>query len=109
MGDLNRFKNQDHFYTVCLRGNVDGKKTVENRVITSVQESVDCYADYAAYAAYAKLPTLRYVISNTTEAGIVYDPQDQFSFEPPIPTPASSPNSSLSGRSILIMPRIRAW
>ncbi|MBE5783428.1 MAG: tagaturonate reductase [Clostridiales bacterium] len=83
MGDLNRFKKQDHFYTVCLRGNVDGKKTVENRVVTSVQESVDCYADYAAYAAYAKLPTLRFVISNTTEAGIVYDPKDQFSFEPP--------------------------
>ena len=83
MGDLNRFKKQDHFYTVCLRGNVDGKKTVENRVITSVQESVDCYADYEAYAAYAKLPSLRYIISNTTEAGIVYDPSDRFSFEPP--------------------------
>lgn len=83
MGDLSRFEKQDHFYTVCLRGNVDGKKTVENRVITSVQESVDCYQDYARYANYAKLDTLRFIISNTTEAGIVYDPADRFSFEPP--------------------------
>ena len=38
---------------------------------------VDAYGEYEKYAAYAKLDTLRFIVSNTTEAGIVYDDTDK--------------------------------
>lgn len=83
MGSLDRFRRQNNLYTVSLRGNVQGQAVVQNRVITSVAEATDAYEEYAAYAQYALSPTLRFVVSNTTEAGIVYDPEDRFSYEPP--------------------------
>ncbi len=77
------FREQDHRYTVLLRGLVDGKQVEQERVITSVSDAVDSYADYAAYAAYARCETLRFIVSNTTEAGIVLDESDKFAFCPP--------------------------
>lgn len=77
------FREQDHRYTVLLRGLVDGKQVEQKRVITSVSDAVDSYADYAAYAAYARCETLRFIVSNTTEAGIVLDESDKFAFCPP--------------------------
>lgn len=77
------FKEQDFRYTVLLRGLVDGQPVEQSRVITSVSDAVDCYADYDRYAAYARCETLRYIISNTTEAGIVLDESDDFAACPP--------------------------
>lgn len=82
-GTAERFARQNHLYTVSLRGNVDGRTVVENRVVTSVLDTVESYGEYERYAAYAKCETLRFIVSNTTEAGIVYDPEDRLSFEPP--------------------------
>ena len=82
-GSLERFHAQDCRYTVLLRGMEDGKRVEKTRLITSVQDAVDCYSEYEKYAAFAKLDTLRFIVSNTTEAGIVLDETDQFSFNPP--------------------------
>jgi len=62
---------------------VDGQAVEQSRVITSVSDAVDAYADYDAYAAYAKCETLRFIVSNTTEAGIVLDESDKFELCPP--------------------------
>ena len=78
------FKEQDYRYTVMLRGLVDGQAVEQTRVVTSVSDAVDAYADYARYADYAKLPSLRFIVSNTTEAGIVLDETDEFSLEVPL-------------------------
>ena len=77
------FREQDYRYTVLLRGLVDGQAVEQSRVVTSVSDAVDCYADYDAYAAYAQCDTLRFIVSNTTEAGIVLDEQDDFAACPP--------------------------
>lgn len=77
------FKEQDYRYTVMLRGLVDGEAVEQTRVITSVSDAVDAYADYDRYAAYAKCDTLRFVVSNTTEAGIVLDESDRLELCPP--------------------------
>ena len=82
-GILNMFHDQDCQYTVCLRGIVDGEPKVEKRVITSVADVVDAYAEYQKYSDYAKLDSLRYIVSNTTEAGIVFDDTDKFELDPP--------------------------
>ena len=77
------FKEQDYRYTVVLRGLVDGEKVEDARIVKSVSDAVDSYADYEKYAAYAKCETLRFIVSNTTEAGIVLDETDKFELCPP--------------------------
>lgn len=77
------FKEQDHRYTVLLRGLVDGEKVEQTRVVTSVSDAVDAYSDYDRYAEYAKCETLRFIVSNTTEAGIVLDESDELALCPP--------------------------
>ena len=77
------FREQDYRYTVMLRGLVDGKPVETSRVITSVSDAVDAYAEYDRYSAYAKCDTLRFIISNTTEAGIVLDESDALELCPP--------------------------
>lgn len=82
-GNLSAFHQQDCLYTVSLRGRVDGQEQVTNRVVTSVADAVDAYQEYEKYSALAKVDTLRFVVSNTTEAGIVYDQTDSLELCPP--------------------------
>lgn len=87
-GTLERFRAQECQYTVSLRGIVDGEPTVLNRVITSVADVVAAHEEYEKYSSYAKLDTLRYIVSNTTEAGIVYEESDKLEMNPPKSFPA---------------------
>ena len=82
-GSLERFHEQECQYTVQLRGIVDGEPKKINRVVTSVTDAVDAYGEYEKYASFAKLDTLRFIVSNTTEAGIVYDDTDRLELNPP--------------------------
>lgn len=82
-GSLERFEKQNGLYTVCLRGLENGREKIVKRVVTSVDKAVACNEQYEEYAAYARLDTLRFVISNTTEAGIVLDKEDKFEMCPP--------------------------
>lgn len=77
-GNLDMFKEQDNLYTVVLRGKENGMVVNDSRIITSVSKVFDCAEDYDEYMALAKLDTLRFVVSNTTEAGIVLDEKDVF-------------------------------
>lgn len=82
-GSLEMFHNQDCQYTVSLRGNVDGEGKILNRVVTSVADAVDTYNEYDKFMGLAEIDTLRFVVSNTTEAGIVFDNTDRFEMNPP--------------------------
>ena len=77
-GSLDMFKEQDNLYTVLLRGKENGKVVNDSRIITSVSKVLDCAEDYEEYMDLAHLDTLRFVVSNTTEAGIVLDINDTF-------------------------------
>ncbi|MCR5278951.1 MAG: tagaturonate reductase [Lachnospiraceae bacterium] len=82
-GSLENFGKQDNLYTVSLRGIQDGEAKIQNRIVTGIADTVDVYADYEKYTDYAKLDSLRYIVSNTTEAGIVFDDTDSFDAKPP--------------------------
>ena len=82
-GTLDAFHEQDCRYTVILRGLEDGRRVEKTRLITVVSDAVDAYAEYDRYAAYARLDSLRFIVSNTTEAGIVLDPSDRMELTPP--------------------------
>ena len=82
-GNLDRFHDQDCRYTVILRGLENGERVEKTRLVTSVSDAVGANEEYEKYAAFAKLDTLRFIVSNTTEAGIVLDKEDQFDLCPP--------------------------
>jgi len=64
-------RQQDNVYTVLLRGVEDGRQTVSRRVVTCVADAFNPYDDWQRMLAHAVRPALRFVVSNTTEAGIV--------------------------------------
>lgn len=87
LGTLEAFREQDCRYTVILRGLEDGLAVEKTRLITCVSDAVDAYREYERYAAYAKVDSLRFVVSNTTEAGIVLDENDRIDMTPPASFP----------------------
>ncbi len=87
-GDFLRdiLNNQEGLYTLIARGREDGKKVAAKRLITCVNRCINPYVDLNTYNECAKNPELRFVVSNTTEAGISWTeeamvtdaPQDSF-------------------------------
>ncbi len=75
---------QEGLYTLYLRGRENGQKVDRKRVISSVSRCLNPYekADFDAMMDVAVSDDLEYVVSNTTEAGIVYDPACQLADEP---------------------------
>ncbi|MBQ6451110.1 MAG: tagaturonate reductase [Solobacterium sp.] len=70
------FDEQEGLYTLYLRGRENGEKVDRKRVISSVSRCLDPYdeAGFEAMMEVARSADLEYVASNTTEAGITYDP-----------------------------------
>lgn len=67
---------QQGLYTLYLRGTENGQKVDRKRVISSVSRCVNPYTEegLASVMALAESSDLEYIVSNTTEAGIVFDP-----------------------------------
>ncbi|QQO10818.1 tagaturonate reductase [Breznakiella homolactica] len=73
---------QKGMYTTILRGVQEGKTVEEIRRITSVSRCINPYSQFDDYAACAANPDLRFIISNTTEAGISYSPGETLDAKP---------------------------
>lgn len=80
MGEM--INGQKGLYTTCLRGVQNGKPVEEFRQITSVSGCINPYAEYDKFIAQAENPDLRFIISNTTEAGIAYHEGDKLDDKP---------------------------
>ncbi len=68
--------DQDGLYHVVLNGIKRGTTFSELRMITAVSGYVDPYGQYEAFLALAGHASIKFVISNTTEAGISFNPGD---------------------------------
>lgn len=68
---------QDGLYHVVLNGIQNGKTISEKRLITCVTNAFNPYDDYKAYLMRGENPDLKFIISNTTEAGIAFDANDK--------------------------------
>ena len=81
---------QEGLYTLYLRGRQNGEKVDAKRVISSVSRCLNPYGkqDYDAMMDVAAGEALEYIVSNTTEAGIVYDPSCRLEDCPPASFPA---------------------
>ncbi|MDA5523791.1 tagaturonate reductase [Yersinia kristensenii] len=80
---------QDGLYTAVIRGlNEQGEAVRESRLIRSVNREINIYRQFDEYLALAHDPNIRFMFSNTTEAGIAWNEADQFSDAPPSSFPA---------------------
>jgi tagaturonate reductase len=69
VGELNA---QGGVYTHLQRGLVGTNPVDHREIITVIQRGIDPYADWKGFLATARNPDMRWVVSNTTEAGIAY-------------------------------------
>ena len=79
---------QDGLYTHVMRGLENGQPTVRTDAVTCISRCIKPYEDFDAYKALAKNPDFRFIFSNTTEAGIAYEPGDKLTDAPPKSFPA---------------------
>ena len=80
---------QDGLYTTIIRGlNEKGEAVSDARLIRSVNREISAYADYDELLRLAHNPDMRFVFSNTTEAGISYHAGDRFDDAPAVSYPA---------------------
>ena len=75
---------QEGLYTLYLRGSQNGQKVDDKRVISSVSRCLNPYEEdgFAQMLEVAASDDLEIIVSNTTEAGIVYDPACQLTDRP---------------------------
>lgn len=67
---------QDGLYHLVLQGIQNGEQKDLTRLITSVNDAINPYDNYQNFLKQAENPDLRFIISNTTEAGIAFDESD---------------------------------
>ena len=75
-GRIDELNAQDGLYTLILRGIEDGKPCDRRRIITSIRQGLNPYANWRDFLKLATAPELRFMVSNTTEAGIAYQATD---------------------------------
>ena len=84
MGMCDMLTAQDCVYTHLIRG-VEG---VEKSVIDVISRCVKPYDNFDEYLALAENPDFRFIVSNTTESGIVFSEEDKITDAPPKTFPA---------------------
>jgi len=82
-GLVNLLASQDGLYTLLQKGVTKGEIIDNQDVIDVIEKCINPYEQITAYEQLAKLDTLEFVFSNTTEAGIRYDEKDTYDGNPP--------------------------
>ncbi len=81
-GMIDVLNEQDGLYLLNLQG-IDNGKTIDNiELIDVITRGLNPYSQFDDYLKLAENPEMRFVISNTTEAGIMFDPACQLSDKP---------------------------
>ncbi len=73
---------QDSKYNLYLRGIENGEVKQEHHFIESVSRCIDPYKCFNEYMSLADNPDFRFIVSNTTEAGIEFDATCGFDDKP---------------------------
>ncbi len=87
-GDYSELREQEGLFHVALDGVRNGTLVSEVTLVESISSVIQPYLEWEAFLATAELPEMRYIISNTTEAGIKFSEQDQITDTPPHEFPA---------------------
>ena len=73
-GMVDVLNSQDGLYHVNLQGIDKGEAVDSIQMIDVIRRGINPYEKFEDYLALAENPDIRFVISNTTEAGIAFDP-----------------------------------
>lgn len=87
-GGYTELKGQEGLFTVVLDGIKDGDLVSEKTVVTEVSKVIHSYAEWHKYLNLATEPELRFIVSNTTEAGIKFNSEDKLIDSPAKEFPA---------------------
>lgn len=74
--NIDRLNRQDGLFTVWLRGVQQGVQVEEREIVSSVSRGIDPYQHWGEFLGCAENPEIDIVVSNTTESGIQYTPED---------------------------------
>ena len=91
-----KLEEQNCVYTHIMRGLKNGIPTVEQKRIDVISRTVEPYKDFEAYLKLAENPDFRFILSNTTEAGIAFDGEDK---------PENAPNITFPAKVTLLLHR----
>ena len=81
-GMVEWLNGQDCLYHVNLQGRLNGEPVNSLERIDVISRALNPYSQNAAFMALAEQPDIRFIISNTTEAGITFDPSCKFTDAP---------------------------
>jgi tagaturonate reductase len=81
-GGVDAFSDQSNLFTHCVRGIEGGQPVEETFVNTAISRTLSARDNWAQIMECARNPEIRIVISNTTEVGIQYVP-DNLQAAPP--------------------------
>ena len=74
-GDYAQLREQEGLFYVQLDGVRGGQRVAERRLITCIERVIHPYRAFLEFLDTAGLPTVQYIVSNTTEAGIRFIPE----------------------------------
>ena len=83
-----KWQEQEGLYHVLTRGFQNGKVVDEKQMIKSVSRILHLFNSWETYLKSAENPDIRFIISNTTEAGIRFSADDKATDTPPKEFPA---------------------
>ena len=86
-GMVDMLNEQDGLYHLNLQGLDEGKPVDSIDMIDVISRGINPYRDFEDYMKLAEQPQIRFVISNTTEAGIAYDPTCKLDDKPALSYP----------------------
>lgn len=86
--NIDRLISQDCIYHVNLQGLENGKIINTLTKIDCVSRALNPYQEFGDFLKLAENPDIRFIISNTTEAGIVFDPTCKLEDKPASSFPA---------------------
>jgi tagaturonate reductase len=72
------FNKQDGLFTLRLTGMKEGKPETSHDLVSCITRAISIPYDFEAFLGLADNPQMRFIISNTTEAGIIFDKTDPF-------------------------------
>jgi tagaturonate reductase len=75
-GMANALNDQEGLFHVALKGIQDGKIYSETRLVTCVAGAINPYDGFQRYLKSGENPHLKFIVSNTTESGIVFNSLD---------------------------------
>ncbi len=81
-GMVDWLNGQDGLYHVNLQGKENGQPVNTLTRIDVISRALNPYTQNQAFMALAEQPEMRFIISNTTEAGINFDPSCKFTDAP---------------------------